>query len=350
MNDSILLTIVIPAYNMEKYLHRCLDSIIVENVMDRVQVIVVNDGSKDRTSEIAHEYENKYPYYIQVIDKENGNYGSCMNVGLSLAKGKYFRTLDADDWYDTPSYERFVNELEKTDADMLLCERFEYFEETGIQKLLSFSESTPINTDLKVDKAIWSDKSVRNMTHVSSICYKRDILIKADMRWDEKVFYTDNEYLFFPLDSIDTIRLLAIPVYVYLKGRNDQSVSLNSVKKNFHSYDVVTNAVLDRFISNVDEESPLYEYKLKIIQNDLLPYFYLTLFLDGLKNKEAIDVVENKIRNISTLYESTERINNYRGLKYVSAYRHKRVKYWLIRLDYLIRSNKMLRRLIGKHE
>ena len=129
-----LLTIVVPAFNMEKYLRRCIDSICIESVMNRVQVIVVNDGSKDRTSEIAHEYEQKYPHYIQVIDKENGNYGSCMNVGLSLAKGKYFRTLDADDWYNTDAYEKFVKELEKTDADMILCERHEYHEMTGEMK------------------------------------------------------------------------------------------------------------------------------------------------------------------------------------------------------------------------
>ena len=96
-----LLTVVIAAYNMEKYLPRCLDSIMSEKVRDRVQVIVINDGSKDKTSEIAHRYEDKCPDYITVIDKENGNYGSCMNAGVSIATGKYFRTLDADDWYNT---------------------------------------------------------------------------------------------------------------------------------------------------------------------------------------------------------------------------------------------------------
>lgn len=138
-----LLTIVIPAYNMEKYLYRCLDSIIVESVMDKVQVLVINDGSKDRTSEIAHEYADKYPHYITAVDKENGNYGSCMNVGLSLAEGKYFRSLDADDWFNTNNYEKFVEELERTDADMLVGDRYEYYEETKEIKHVGFSNDAP---------------------------------------------------------------------------------------------------------------------------------------------------------------------------------------------------------------
>ena len=131
-----LLTIVIPAYNMESLLPRCLDSICIEKVMDRVQVLIVNDGSKDKTLEIAQTYESRYPHYFTVVDKSNGNYGSCMNVGLSCAEGKYFRTLDADDWYDSKSYEKFVDELEKTDADMLLCERKEFYEAKSSSALI----------------------------------------------------------------------------------------------------------------------------------------------------------------------------------------------------------------------
>ncbi len=85
---------------MEKYLYRCLDSIVVDRVIDKVLVSLVNDGSKDYTSTIVHEYGEKYPQYIQVIDKKNVNYGLCMNVGLSLAQGKYSRNLDSGDWYD----------------------------------------------------------------------------------------------------------------------------------------------------------------------------------------------------------------------------------------------------------
>ena len=83
-----ILTIVIPTYNMQDYLRRCLESLIVpEKQMKQLEVLVINDGSKDNSSAIAHEYQDKYHDTFRVIDKGNGNYGSCVNRGLQEAKG-----------------------------------------------------------------------------------------------------------------------------------------------------------------------------------------------------------------------------------------------------------------------
>lgn len=105
-----VLTIVIPTYNMEKFISRCLDSLLILNIND-VEILVINDGSRDNSSKIAHEYQEKYPLSIKVIDKENGNYGSCINVALSMATGKYFRILDADDYFDNKSFANYVDML-----------------------------------------------------------------------------------------------------------------------------------------------------------------------------------------------------------------------------------------------
>ena len=83
-----VITIVIPTYNMERYLDRCLNSLIIApDLMDKLEVLVINDGCKDRSSEIGHSYEAKFPNSFRVIDKENGNYGSCINRGLKEATG-----------------------------------------------------------------------------------------------------------------------------------------------------------------------------------------------------------------------------------------------------------------------
>ena len=94
-----ILTVIIPTYNMEELLPRCLDSFLIKDkkLMQQVEVLVVNDGSKDNSSSIAHRYEKLYPHTFRVIDKENGNYGSCVNRGLQEATGKYVKVLDADD-------------------------------------------------------------------------------------------------------------------------------------------------------------------------------------------------------------------------------------------------------------
>ena len=85
------LSIIIPAYNMELYLRKCLNSLIIDRNFDLLDIIIVNDGSKDGTLEIAKEYECKYPSVCRVIDKPNGNYGSCVNIGLKNAIGKYVK-------------------------------------------------------------------------------------------------------------------------------------------------------------------------------------------------------------------------------------------------------------------
>ena len=108
-----ILTIVIPTYNMERYLEKCLTSLIIDDqdLMNQVEVLIVNDGSKDRSSEIAHSYQDKYSNTFRVIDKENGNYGSCVNRGLSEATGKYIKILDADDSFFKDGYVAYINKL-----------------------------------------------------------------------------------------------------------------------------------------------------------------------------------------------------------------------------------------------
>ena len=120
---SKLLSIIIPTYNMESYLRRCLDSLIVsDKKMERVEVMVINDGSKDSSSQIAHEYEAKYPLTFRVIDKKNGNYGSCINCGLRFATGRYVKVLDADDYFNRVAFESYFYYLLTVDVDLVITD------------------------------------------------------------------------------------------------------------------------------------------------------------------------------------------------------------------------------------
>ena len=104
------LTISIAAYNVENYLEKTLDSLIIDN-LDKLEVLIVNDGSKDNTKKIAQKYCKKYPNSIKLIDKENGGYGSTINAGIKEATGKYFKQLDGDDWYNTENLNRLVEDI-----------------------------------------------------------------------------------------------------------------------------------------------------------------------------------------------------------------------------------------------
>lgn len=119
---------------MDKYLSKCLDSLLIPSI-DKLDIIVVNDGSKDRSSEIAHSYVEKYPDSIRVIDKENGNYGSCINATLTTIRGKYVKILDADDSFNTTNFEEFIIQISKINADLVLS-NYEKVDEKNISNIL----------------------------------------------------------------------------------------------------------------------------------------------------------------------------------------------------------------------
>ena len=115
---SKLLSIIIPTYNMEALLPRCLDSLLVDGALELIEAMVVNDGSKDGSLAVAKSYQERFPDSVTVIDKPNGNYGSTINAALPVAKGKYVKILDSDDHFDSQSLLDFLAELQTVDVDI----------------------------------------------------------------------------------------------------------------------------------------------------------------------------------------------------------------------------------------
>lgn len=95
-----VLTVIVPVYNMEKYIRQCLESLVIGEVLDRIEVLVVLEGSKDGSAEIAYEFVEQYPDTFRIIYKANGGHGSAINTGLMMASGEYVKILDSDDWVE----------------------------------------------------------------------------------------------------------------------------------------------------------------------------------------------------------------------------------------------------------
>lgn len=106
-----ILTVTIPSYNVEKYLRQTLDSFLAEEILEEIEVLIVDDGSKDGTAAIGKEYEKNYPGTFRVISKENGGHGSTINRGIQEAKGQYFKVVDGDDWVNTGDFIKLVKAL-----------------------------------------------------------------------------------------------------------------------------------------------------------------------------------------------------------------------------------------------
>lgn len=121
MKEKIL-TVVIPIYQIEAYLRQCLNSFVIKETMEDVEVLMVNDGSRDGSVKIAEEFERLYEGTFILINKENGGHGSAINKGIELAKGTYFKVVDGDDWVDPSAFVRLVEVLKTSNADVVSIE------------------------------------------------------------------------------------------------------------------------------------------------------------------------------------------------------------------------------------
>lgn len=223
-----ILTIVIPTYNMQDYLRKCLDSLIVpKEQMKLLEVLVVNDGSKDNSSAIAHKYQDKYPNSFRVIDKENGNYGSCVNCGLKEAAGKYIKILDADDSFATENFSKYLMFLLETDADLIVndfCSVNKNDTITGTRQYRLPKKTVVFNETIR---KIFNKKNFQ----MHAAAYKLDTVRSIDYKQTEGISYTDQEWIYTPLMAVNTVAYFDRVVYQYLIGREGQTMSKEALKR-----------------------------------------------------------------------------------------------------------------------
>lgn len=235
-----LLTISIAAYNVEEFLGRAIESCLSnDELQPLIEVIVIDDGSHDNTGNIADEYALKYPDCVRSFHKENGGHGSTINYALKHAKGKYFKILDGDDAFDSDGLIRLLKDLQDgvdliiTDLAIIDCDD----RVIGQHKIADSIQGISKLRDL--------DNSVIFKMH--NVCFKTEIL-KSNSIWiDEKCFYVDVEYTILPLQYVDTIKAIPVVLYLYRKGRDEQSTSIVGVKRHYRDSRVVLNTLLKSF-------------------------------------------------------------------------------------------------------
>lgn len=227
------LSVVVPTYNMEAYLDKCLSSLILDaadfELMQSLEVLVINDGSTDRSSEIAHGYESRYPQIFKVIDKENGNYGSCINVALPVVTGKYIKILDADDYFYTPDFRQYLIEIETLDVDLVFNNMDivnQKHEKTGEWRIhiqerqeLTFDEISKHTQDFFVHK----------------FAYKTSLLRDIGYHQAEGMPYSDNEWVAKPMVSICSAYYIPLNIYNYNRDREGQTISQETKSKSLES-------------------------------------------------------------------------------------------------------------------
>jgi glycosyltransferase involved in cell wall biosynthesis len=273
------LTIVVPVYNTEKYLARCLDSILFKDVLDNIEVICVNDGSSDSSLSILRNYEKRYPKSVVVIDKENGGHGSTINAALKIARGKYFKVLDSDDWFNPIDFEILVNKLGKLDADLVITNYRQDNITTGESTFFSWRDLTP-NKLYKFDEIDLNSLQGDYFIMQESFWLTK-ILKDSNLKLLEKTFYVDMQFNTIPIEKFQTFVFLDLDIYRYFIGRKDQSVDLRSFVKNKKQHEEVMLSLLNNYVRERPKLSTNKEaYFRMIIKYMLCTHYYIFCVYD----------------------------------------------------------------------
>ncbi len=202
-------------------MERCIDSLLPGG--EDVEILVVDDGSKDMTPEIADAYEKRYPNIVKAIHQENGGHGEAVNAGIENASGLFFKVVDSDDWVDAQAYEKILDTLREIvgsgqSLDMLISNFVYEKEGAKHKKVMKYTSALAQDKIFTWSDVRWMHKGQYLLMH--SVIYRTKLLRDCGLKLPSHTFYVDNLYVYIPLPYVKTMYF-----YRYYIGRNDQSVN-----------------------------------------------------------------------------------------------------------------------------
>lgn len=223
------LSVIIPVYNVEKYLNQCVDSVINQK-LDDIEIVLVDDGSPDKCPEICDKYASEYEY-VKVIHKPNGGLSSARNAGIDAAQGEYIIFMDSDDWWNPEVSVKemldYVKEHRKT--EMFLFTSYDYVPDKGYFKRNEHNNLGRIDTSSP--KSYYQSLINNGNMEVSA----NTKILKAEFIKNNKLYFKsnllseDNEWMIRVLRVITSVDTLILPLYMCRMGRSDSIT--NSIKK-----------------------------------------------------------------------------------------------------------------------
>lgn len=280
-----LLTLSVAAYNVQDYLAKTLDSCCKIRMFSCLEVLIVNDGSKDNTSAIGSVYEKKYPDIFRVINKENGGYGSTINSALSSSRGKYFKLLDGDDWVNPEGLDQLLAYLSKCDSDVVVSNCCTVYEGSDRVEDFNYADTMPEGAVFN-----YSDVKASFCMEMHLLAFKTEMLKVAKIKIQEKCFYTDIEFVIQAIIPSSTIEYCHAMVYCYRIGREGQSVSLEGYRKHNSDHE----KVLKKLIALLKEMNKEDGAKVELIEKRVID-MAKNQFINYLRLKTSISAWKSLI-------------------------------------------------------
>ncbi len=250
------ISVVVPVYNVEEYIDKCLNSLVNQTLKD-IEIIVVNDGSKDNSQKIIDDYVKKYPKKVKSFIKENGGQGSARNLGIDKSSGEYISFVDSDDWLELDALEKMYNLAQKDKADVVVCGN----KVVSIDGKVLKNEPSIIYNDTTLD-ILYGKMAVWNKI------YKREVILKNNIKFRSKVWYEDIDFTVKILFDNINISFIDEPLYNYLL-RPGSTMNNSNIKRNLEIIDAFDEMIKyfkqnNIYIENYDKLEFLCLYHILI--------------------------------------------------------------------------------------
>lgn len=261
-----LLSIAVPCYNSQAYMRNCVDSLLEGG--DLVEILIVDDGSKDDTAKIADEYAEKFPGIVKAIHQENGGHGEAVNAGIRNAQGLYFKVVDSDDWVNKDAYLAILEKLREItggpDTLDMMISNFVY-EKSGAKrkKVMRYKRYLPegkIFTWQEISKM-----PVGKYILMHSVIYRTGLLRECGLQLPKHTFYVDNLFVYQPLPSVRTMYYMDVNFYRYFIGREDQSVNEQIMIKRIDQQLLVNRLMIDAIAGRKLPDKHMKQYMLRYL-------------------------------------------------------------------------------------
>ena len=282
-----LLTVTVPCYNSQDYMRTCIDSLLPGG--DRVEIIIIDDGSTDNTGAIADDYAAKYPNIVKVIHQENGGHGEGINQGLRHATGRYFKVVDSDDKVST-DFDRFLDTLEVCDTKGgvdLLVTNYYYVHSDGIgDRSINYASVLPEHRIFG-----WDDIGrfrPHQMLTIHSCTFRTECMRACGQDLPKKTFYEDNLMVCRTLPHVEKLFYLNVDLYRYWIGRAGQSVQKDVMMKRYSHQILCTELCFCSFHFDDIKNPKLRKY----LEHELFLMFGISILYTRLnKSKETDDAI-----------------------------------------------------------
>lgn len=314
-----LISFVVPCYNSESYMERCINTLLKGK--EDVEIIIVNDGSTDKTKKIAEGYKKRYPKIIKAIHKINGGHGSGVNAGLKEASGKYFKVVDSDDWLDEEALIKLINKIklledDNKEIDLFVCNYVYDHLYDGFKKEMNYRNVFHEEQITNFEETASFKSSQYLIMH--ALIYRTEILKKCNLNLPEHTFYVDNLVALLPLKYVRNIYYMDLDLYHYFIGREDQSVNETVMMGRIDQQIKVTKIIIDSIdlneLNNISLKLKKYIVKFTSMMVTICDVYLLMINDENALKKR--DELWNYIKNKDLkLYKELKR--SLAGLTYI---------------------------------